>query len=103
MQDTIKIRRIDTREQLQELARELGVRHDWHEPDEQEVTVSVQGQSFDNAGFWGKWFLDSTAADREAGRFVCDAEFFVTIFRDKEPVAEVNLATLFAMACGTID
>jgi hypothetical protein len=84
---------ISTQAQLQALARELGVRPDWHEPDEQEVTARVWGQNFDNAGFWGSGRDWDMPAD-------C-IEMWVTLYRDGEPVAEVNLATLFAFACGT--
>ena len=42
--------RITSRARFVALAGELGVRMDWHEPDEQEVTAKVRGVSFDNAG-----------------------------------------------------
>ncbi len=52
-------RRISTPAQLRDLAAELGVRPDWHEP-----------------GF----------------------EMWVRLYKDGQPVADVNLATLFAWA-----
>lgn len=82
--------RIRTQAELRRTAEILGVRPDWHEPDEQGVTVQVLGTQFDNAGFWGMEFLDEHAADR--------AELFVVLIKDGRPVAEVNLATLFAWA-----
>jgi hypothetical protein len=82
------IQRIQKRQQLTDLARTLGVRPDWHEPDEQNVDVKVHGKRFDNAGFWG------TAAGWHP------AERYVVIYQGGVPVAEVNLATLFAFACG---
>lgn len=95
--------RIDNIRQLQEVAATLGVRPDWHEPDEQEVTAKVYGQSFDNAGTWpmdlsraGERFA-ATAPDSEA------LEMYVELYRDGLPIAQVNLATLFAMACHTRD
>lgn len=69
--------------QLRDLAEFLKVRHDWHEPDEQEVTVKVQGSKFDNAGVEG---------ERE-----------VIIYQAKYPIAKINLATLFAFATRTDD
>jgi len=80
-------------EGLKALARKLGVRPDWHEPDEQEVTARVFGASFDNAGFYGE-------GSRPNGRISSpDAEeLFVRLYKDGSPVADVNLATLFAMA-----
>lgn len=85
------IRRINSTLQLQELAVELGVRFDWHEPDEQEVCARVFGSSFDNAGFWGEGTDDRP-----------HAEMWVRLYQHDEPVADVNLATLFAMACGEL-
>lgn len=82
--------RIHTREQLVELARRLGVRPDWHEPDEQGVTVHVEGVSFDNAGFWPT--EDRPFAAPEL------IETHVAVRRGGETVAYVNLATLFAWA-----
>lgn len=95
------IKRINSRAELLALKKELGVRESWHEPDEQEVTATVRGNHFDNAGFWGeepaaRWAeLYHENADDVAG-----LEFWVTLHRKGEPVAEVNLATLFAWATG---
>ena len=100
--------RINNLEQLQELANKLGVRHNWHEPDEQNVTVEVRGHSFDNAGFWGlnreAEILSKSAKDlKEYGTCYSDyVEIYVLIKKDKQVVAEINLATLFALACRTI-
>lgn len=91
------IRRITTREELVELARELGVRDDWHEPDEQDLAAKVFGSRFDNSGDWAIW--TETA----------DQELHVIIYRTQqragrnvpvEPVAAVNIATLLAWATG---
>jgi hypothetical protein len=87
-------KRINSRDQLVRLARELGVRDNWHEPDEQEVTVKVRGDSFDNAGFWGRYKGElNTFGDGQQ-------EVWVELLKDGEPVAEINLATLFAFATG---
>lgn len=89
MDENGQVIRVSTRKQLQEVARKLGVRPDWHEPDEQRVTATVSGDHLDNAGFWGD------------GRTLPGAtEYYVTTYKDGEPVADVNLATLFAWACG---
>jgi hypothetical protein len=94
-----EIKRINKRDDLVALARELRVRPDWHEPDEQEVTAEVRGKSFDNAGFWGirdeADFLGRYGYDGTQG-----VEMYVTLFQDGKPVAEVNLATLLAFATG---
>ena len=42
---------ITTRQQFLDLRSKLGVRMDWHEPDEQGLTAKVVGKTFDNAGF----------------------------------------------------
>lgn len=82
------MKRINTRKELVDLAKELGVSHDWHEPDEQGITVEVHGNHFDNAGFW------------PAGDFNNNSEKYVFIKKDGHPMAAVNLATLFAWAAG---
>ena len=108
------IKRINTRQELQELAQSLRVSHDWHEPDNQNVDAIVLGGQFDNAGFWGLKFLadqeyesrlrferpaelGGDAAFRNPEKFT---ETFVILYKDDKAVAEVNLATLFAFACG---
>lgn len=81
------VRAIVTKKELIKLAKELEVRHDWHEPDEQGVTVVVRGKSFDNAcgGWTGEW----------------DDEKYVEIRQGGKVKAVINLATLFAFATGT--
>lgn len=94
-----EIEHINNRAQLVELARRLGVRRDWHEPDEREVTAKVFGENFDNAGFWGSHEKDANYA----GAYMPSHEMFVQIRVEGYPVAEVNLATLCAWACGYED
>lgn len=91
--------RIDHLDQLREVAELLGVRPDWHEPSELEVTARVRGNSFDNAGFWPH---DPT------GRYMCTSsldspglEMYVELIQAGQVIAQVNLATLFAIACRT--
>lgn len=64
--------------ELVALAEELGVREDWNEPDEQNVTAHTSGDVFDNAGLYG--------------------EIMVKFYKDDVPVAQVNLASLCAWA-----
>lgn len=74
---------ISTRSQLVGLAAVMGVRPDWHEPDEQDVTVEVVQGDFDNC---------SAGPDLgEAG---------VWLVQSGRRVAFVNMATLFAFATG---
>lgn len=82
--------KIIKKSQLVALAELLGMRKDWHEPDEQDVTVEVKGVSFDNAGFWPQSYSSGE-------------EFHVVIKQDGEEIATVNLATLFAWATGLED
>jgi hypothetical protein len=84
--------RIDTRGQLRELAARLGVRKDWHEPDEQKLTAVAHGDDFDNCGFWGHWKgeLNTFGEGRQ--------EMWIELRQDGQPVAEINLATLLAWA-----
>jgi hypothetical protein len=65
---------------LAEVAAELGVRSDWHEPDEQEVHAHVTGASFDNTGH-------------------ATLEMMVILYQEGRAVAQVNLALLLAWAC----
>ncbi|MEU0398361.1 hypothetical protein ABZ208_37585 [Streptomyces sp. NPDC006208] len=88
------LKRITTRAELTTLAHELGVRPDWHEPDEQDVTVKVAGKQFDNAGFWPRDGVTGMAHYDEI------EELHVTLYQNGQPVAAVNLATLFAWAAG---
>lgn len=94
------IKRINTRAGLKALAAELGVRPDWHEPDNQGVDALVSGHMLDNAGFWG---VDGTGTLPSAYQ-----ELWITITKEDEgvkpyPVAEVNLAMLLAWSCGYED
>ena len=84
------LRQITTREEFVTLRNELGVRVDWHEPDEQEVDARVVGASFDNAGFWGSPQTSYKAYE----------ELHVVLYKEGDPVAAVNLATLCAWASG---
>jgi hypothetical protein len=100
------VRRITTRSEFVNFSRDMGVRPDWHEPDEQELTARVEGRplDFDNAGFW------PASESYHAGEFDQHTELHV-IFSRKETdeqgaarrgpdLACVNLATLCAWATG---
>jgi len=93
------MKRIIRRDQLVELAKELRVRPDWHEPDEQLVTARVQGTEFDTAMGPAHWY--GTEHDG-----VPRAEMYVVLYqaedegREPEAKAAVGLATLFAWATG---
>lgn len=81
---------INKRSELVALAKKLGVRPDWHEPDEQGVTARlVEGLTFDNA--MGDMFC------AEQGK---PWEHYVVLEQNGRPVALVNLAILFAWATG---
>lgn len=89
--DQVKIVGIDTPAELEELARELGVRPDWHEPDEQDVSARIRGHHLDNA--MGSTMRD-LGEDNESG------EFNIVIQKDGRDRAVINLATLLSWACG---
>lgn len=88
--DPKPLRQIHTRDEFVELSKELGVRADWHEPDEQEVDVRLYGRSFDNAGFWPNEPQRSYPLEM--------VERYVVFRKEGKPVAAVNLATLCAWA-----
>jgi hypothetical protein len=95
------IKRIRTQAELIAVAEKLKVRRDWHEPDEQEVTARVTGADFDNAGNWGSAEVERRRKERAAGTGGYGRlEIYVTLLREGVPVAEVNLADLFAFATG---
>lgn len=73
---------ITNRRQLEQLRQQLGCRPDWHEPDEQDVTIEFAPGEFDNA---------MTTPGIEAG---------VYVRHQGARVAYVNLALLFAFATG---
>lgn len=77
---------INNKERMQKVAKRLDVRDDWHEPDEEGVTVEVFGNRFDNA-------FGCCEPDKNG-----NGEYFVMLYRNKLPIAAVNLATLFALA-----
>jgi hypothetical protein len=96
--------RINRRARFVQWARERGLRQDWHEPDEQDITARVEGTplDFDNAGSWP--YSDDFTHAGEA-----HAKLHV-IFSEKgaengkavrgRDLACVNLATLCAWATG---
>ncbi len=78
------IKHIVHKKDLKILAKQLGVRDDWHEPDEQGLEAIMTGYQFDNAGFLHR-------------------ELTVTLRQNGEDVGEILLATLFAYACDTCE
>lgn len=99
---TAAMRKITTRAELVKLARELGVRPDWHEPDEQDLHATVVGKSFDNADFWGLDPRDPKSGGPEVELHVIlwHGELVDGLWKKHQIVATVNLATLFAWATG---
>ena len=87
------MKRINNAKELNELAKELGVRPDWHEPDEQEVNARIIGSHLDNA-----MGADPDADDDPDGsvRTRHWGEYNVVITKKGKDVAVVNLAELLA-------
>lgn len=81
---------INTREQLVALKEAIGVRPDWHEPDEQNVTARVSGTHLDNA----------MGADpyRNVGELVVILERIRPEGDEQVQFASINLANLLAWA-----
>lgn len=83
-----EIKHIINQVELELLAAELGVRSDWHEPDEQGLTLDFNGKSFDNAGIWGhKIAIEPNSLEQ-----------YITLKKDDMPIAEINMATLLSWA-----
>lgn len=83
---------INSRKELTELARELGVRPNWHEPDEQRVTARASGTHLDNA----------MGADpiKNVGEMVVILERIRPDDHEVSQIASINLADLLAWATG---
>jgi len=99
---------ITTQHELRRLAQRLGVREDWHEPDEQCLTARVEGKSFDNAGFWPT--PTNFPINSERAESVEQHVIFSTYQWDDDgnmvditDIAAVNLATLCAWAASSYD
>lgn len=82
-----EVRRINDLQELIDFKRKHKLLHDWHEPDNADITAEVRGTYFDNAGFWGG---NTFGGNKE--------ELYVVLKHHGEPVAMVNLATLFSWA-----
>lgn len=78
-----------TRDKLRAFAKEHGLRKDWHEPDESEVSAVVKGLKLDNA------FGDH--GGEIGGR--SPYEKLVILKVEGKEVLRVNLATVLALAC----
>lgn len=78
---------IETPEQLEAFRERYGVREDWHEPDEQEVSASVVGERLDNA---------RGAYTNGIGHY---EELVVVLKVDGKDAAQINLANLLAWGC----
>ena len=64
---------------LKKLTKILGVRPDWHEPDESDITIKFVDGTFDNA-------------------YHNDNECHIIIYKDKVEQARVNMASLLGWA-----
>jgi len=64
---------------LKKLVKALGVRPDWHEPDEAEVTIKFLDGTFDNA-------------------YHDDTEAHIIVYKDKVEKARINVASLLGWA-----
>lgn len=72
---------------LWEFARAYGLRKDWHELDEQDVTAVVTGCGLDNA-----------MGEDQSGLSPYYAELVVHLFVKESHKLSINLATLLAIA-----
>lgn len=78
-----------TRKDLLKFKKRFGLRDDWHEPDEQEISAKITGLNFDNA----------------MGEAIAGQEITVVLYYDhgeegggKTEELRINLANLLAMA-----
>jgi hypothetical protein len=93
---------INTRAELVQLAKDLGVRPDWHEPDEQGITAEVRGtlHNFDNAMGPGEFYGHPRPTQSELHVVLRDLDYVQGQLVAGGEIAVINLATLFAWATG---
>lgn len=83
------------RTELRKFAKKHGLREDWHEPDEQEVSARVVGARLDNA------CCESISSRAILENF---QEFVVIVEREEGVKGQrilINLASLLALACAS--
>lgn len=103
--------RVESRGELAALVQQLGIRPDWHRLHAQDVTGTVRGVSFDNAGSWplseATAFMSLAEIREYPGQGLPNhartptpphAEMHLTVHQNAVPRAHINLATLFMMA-----
>lgn len=88
--DPVRIQVLRTAEHLEAFQREHGLRGDWHEPDEQNITTRVTLGSFDNCSS-SPYHLEQSVIFMKTDP---DLE------RVAQPIAAANLALLCAWATG---
>ena len=102
MDSNPNLREIRTRAEFIALASELGVRPDWHEPDEQAVTARWGGTELDLDNAMGvRWYGDWLPGEpKRAEMYVilCRKEIEDGIARRGPDLATINLANLLAWA-----
>lgn len=100
--DGTNVHHIQDADDLERFRRTHGVRSDWHEPDEQDITATVIGHNLDNASThvddvydhdepWKSFtvVLHEQAVDEESS----------LVTGPGKPLAYVNLAQLLSWAC----
>ena len=80
---------IDNKEELKSLRDRLGARQDWHEPDEQGLTVEFVYSKYDTEKE-GNFDNAFTRGDHES---------HLVIRKYGKPVAKINIAMLLCWAC----
>jgi hypothetical protein len=81
---------------LKAFAKEYGLRPDWHEPDESEVTAVLRGTSFDNASPLPNTDFEEDLQRQHEGGYL---EKHIILKVEGKPVFCINLACLLALAC----
>jgi hypothetical protein len=88
---------VDSQKSLVALRDSLGVRPDWHEPDEAEVSVAVVSPKSEGGGNYN---LVQTKIRRFDNAFSDKTEAHIVIYKEGKVAGRVNLAYLFSLACG---
>jgi len=88
---------IDSAEGLASLADTLGLRSDWHEPDESDVTATLVNPTYKGGNLFN---LRETKIRHLDNAYTDRTEAYLAIYKDGEVKARINIATLLALASG---
>jgi len=88
---------VDSQSALIALRDSIGVRPDWHEPDESEVSVSIVSPKYVGNSTYK---LTETKAKGFDNAYGDKTEAHIVIYKDGKVAGKLNLCYLLSLACG---